>query len=755
MARLGAGAIFGAESVLAKEGAAVDAVAVSDVRLLRYPAKALPRALQESSSLRCKMLGGIARSLHDATSDVLDLLKGTDVIARLVQGDTDPDEMIAVSARMRGIKRKMERCAGETSPVLVTGEDGTGKTLVSRLIHDGSDRSAGPVIAVNCRELAPGNAAELILGEDLGGCVPDAGHGSGGIHLAHNGTLVLRSADTLEPGAQRLLAGYLNAARSRGPNVYPNTRVVVTARSISATENDSGACLIPALLESFEETIELPPLAERPKDILPLAEEFLKKHGDEAPVITEEARHALLSQPYQRRNVAELREVVDLAVRVADGPEIRAEHIFGGVGEGVIPLGVDITGSPMIRRLLRPGWMPFLRYATFVGFGAVIVACLTATSTAIGRTANSAIWAVWEPVVFGLFLVAGPVWCTVCPLSTAGRLAKRLGGAERPPPSWILRHGPWLAIVGFALIVWSERFFDSAANPLASGILLVCLIAAAAICGWLYKREVWCRHLCPLGRLGTALAPASPFQLTANSRVCASSCTTHECYRGVDEIPGCTVFHHPLDGMEAHRCKLCLDCLRSCPHGSARLQIRPPLAAIWRLDAGSADLAMFATAVSLLALVLAAGLAFPVVAEPLNFTALCALAVAVGIFVYKGITRLVGSDQGPVNVTRTAMAMMILGWSALMTSQLANIPAIADTNLVLTDASWLPSWAPVELSLLTVLQIGVVLAGVFLALVTLDQVRFRRGPDAKTWIWWLVPFVFGGYAATVIYLVIT
>ena len=66
MARLGSGAIFGAESVLAKEGAAVDAVAVGDVRLLRYPAKALPRALQESSSLRRKMLGGIARSLHDA-----------------------------------------------------------------------------------------------------------------------------------------------------------------------------------------------------------------------------------------------------------------------------------------------------------------------------------------------------------------------------------------------------------------------------------------------------------------------------------------------------------------------------------------------------------------------------------------------------------------------------------------------------------------------------------------------------------------
>ena len=143
------------------------------------------------------------------------------------------------------------------------------------------------------------------------------------------------------------------------------------------------------------------------------------------------------------------------------------------------------------------------------------------------------------------------------------------------------------------------------------------------------------------------------------------------------------------------------------------------------------------------------------VAEPLNFTVLCAVAVVAGVLIHKGVSRLAGSDQGPVNLTRTAMAMMILGWSALMTSQLANIPAIADTNLVLTDASWLPSWAPVELSLLTVLQIGIVLAGVFLALVTFDQVRFRRGPESKTWIWWLAPLLFGGYAAAVIFLAIT
>jgi len=253
--------IFGAESALGKSGAAVDAFAVTDVRLLRYPASALPTALQESASLRRKMLGGIARNLHDATSDALDLLRDTEVIARLVQGDSDPDALIAASALMRKIERKIPECAEQNTPVLIAGEDGTGKTQIARLIHDASSRSSGQLIAVNCRDLNPGHAAELILGEDLGGSLTTGGHASGGIHLAHNGTLVLR-------------------------------------------------------------------------------------------------------------------------------------------GEDAAPPGVDVTDTPLVKTLLRRAGLPLLRAGALAGFAAVIVLCLAFSTTIAGRLANTAIWSLWEPVVF-------------------------------------------------------------------------------------------------------------------------------------------------------------------------------------------------------------------------------------------------------------------------------------------------------------------------------------------------------------------
>ena len=752
LARLGEGGIFGAESVLGKEGASIDAVAVTDVRLLRYPESALPSALQESASLRRKLLGGFARHLHKTTSDALDLMHGAEVMARLVQGDSDPDELVAASPRMKAIKKKVAELAETDDPVLVLGEDGTGKTLIARLIHDGSSRSKGPLIAVNCRELAAGHAAELILGEDLGGRLPAGERASGGIHLAHGGTIVLRGADALEPAAQHLISAHLKTRSQRKPGAYPDARFIVTARE--APKGDDRPGLTQDLTDCFDGAIEIPPLGKRLKDILPLAEEHIKRQGPKPPVITEGARHALLSLRYQRRNVAELREVLDLAVRIAEGNEIRAEHIFGGVGDQEVVPGMDITDTPLVRRLLQKYTLPALRFATVAGFAAVIVLCLVSATSAIGRMANTAIWSLWEPVVFGLFFVVGPVWCTVCPLSTTARWAKRLHRSKRPPPEWLIRHGPWLAIVGFALIIWVERVFNSAENPVASGLLLLSLVAAAVFFALLFRREVWCRHLCPLGRLATTLAPASPFQMVAKSRVCASTCTTHACYRGTPEIPGCTVFHHPLEGKQAYRCKLCLDCLHSCPHHSANLQIRAPLIGLWRLESSAADLSLFAISVTLLSLGLVAARAFDVLARPLHFTLLCVLAIVAGVSLHSAVMALAATERRMAVMIRLGMSLMILGWATLMTSQLANIVVLNEAWVVLPPSPLVPAWMPSEFSVLIVLQIGIVLFGLLLALISLGHVNFRGTSFWTRFGRRTAPLVFTAYAVGVIGLLV-
>jgi hypothetical protein len=309
-----------------------------------------------------------------------------------------------------------------------------------------------------------------------------------------------------------------------------------------------------------------------------------------------------------------------------------------------------------------------------------------------------------------------------------------------------------MAIVGFALIIWVERVFMSAENPVASGLLLLSLVVAAVLGAMLFRREVWCRHLCPLGRLATSLAPASPIQLTAKQRVCASTCTTHSCYKGTPEISGCTVFHHPLEGKQAYRCKLCLDCLKSCPHHSANVQIRAPLIAMWRLDSTAADLAMFASAVSILALGVVASRRFEVLSQPLHFTILTILCLVAGISIHHLVMAVAHTDRRKGQMVQLAMTVMILGWAALMVNQLANIVVLNQAQIVIDTQPWFPAWVPTEISLLVILQIGTILMALALALFSLGHIEFE-GTTLWTRIGRLLsPFLLLGYAAATIVL---
>jgi hypothetical protein len=98
--------------------------------------------------------------------------------------------------------------------------------------------------------------------------------------------------------------------------------------------------------------------------------------------------------------------------------------------------------------------------------------------------------------------------------------------------------------------------------------------------------------------------------------------------------------------------------------------------------------------------------------------------------------------------------VMILGWSALMVSQLTNIVVLNQASIVLPILPWIPVWVPTRISLLLVLQIGFVLLGLALALFSLGHIRFER-----TSVWTrigkrLTPLLLAGYAASVVALLV-
>ena len=703
--RLGPGETFGELAILRSAPIAADVVAVTPVTLLRYPGEYLPTALAECEPLRRLLLARMANSVLRRTSEAVGLYKQTRALADLHQGHLPADIMIGSSARMRAVLARMERAAQSRDPVLITGEAGTGKLLVARRIHAESEREPEPLIAVDCRELSARDANTLIFGTAAASNADLSAERYGALHLAHGGTLVLRGIEALNQESQRELARHLQSDREVESTPFPDVRIIATIDTNASGHDQSE--LVDQLANQFRTAIEMPTLAERPRDIVPLAQVFLREIDPADRLqLTPSAERALVSLKYRHRNVEELRSVVELAARVADGDELRAEHIFSGF-DGERPIGLDISRFWFVRWLVDGGGLRFSRSAVALGFIAAAVVCIAAGESLVARIANGAVWQLWEPVVFGLFLLVGSLWCTVCPLSSGGRAVQRWFSLDRPPPPWILRAGTMLSAAGLVLILWSEEFFHMFTTPFATGILLIALIGSAVVCCVVWQREVWCRHLCPLGRLGVALSPVAPLTVAARRSVCASTCTTHDCYKGNERIPGCPVWHHPQLVSEAHRCKTCLTCLQSCPHDSAGLYLRPRLLSAWRLDSTESYVVPLALTVFFLSPVLILIQKGGALADPLWMTLSCWLTLLVAALVTPMISPLVQTEgRSTALAAATACALLVLGWGPLMAYQMGHIPFFESLVVVSQPGTWWARWPGPAVTTMTLVRVA-------------------------------------------------
>ena len=723
LARRGPGGTFGEVAILRSAPISADVIAVTPVRALRYPATLLPTALTECESLRHTLLARLADGLHRTADNAWDLYRGTRALAGLLSGGASPDALLAVSARMRQAKAKLLRIAPEPEPVLISGEVGTGKMLAARVIHEASGREEAPLVVIDCRELAGREVGVLLFGGLAGDDDPGDSERYGALHFAHGGTLVLREVNRLAEEAQRELARHLAAEREVENVPFPDVRVVATL--VAEDSASEASDLIDELRDQLRYGVHLPPLYERRRDIIPLARSLLGKADDGSQLkLSTSAERALVTRTYRNRNVAELRSVIDLAGRVADGPLIRAEHVFSGFAAEK-PIGLDISGFWLVKWLVAGGGVRVARFVVAAFFFTAAGLCLTAGSSVVGRLANGSVWVAWEPVVFGLFLLVGSLWCTVCPLSSTGRMTQRFLGMDRPPPAWIIRAGGWLSAAGLVLILWSEEHFHMVSAPFATGVLLIALVAGAVICCIFWQREVWCRHLCPLGQLGVALAPVAPLTVAARPSLCASTCTTHDCYKGNDREPGCPVYHHPQLVNEAHHCKMCLTCLRSCPHGSTGLFLRPRLRSAWRLTSAESYVVPLALTVFFLAPILVMAQRGGRIADGLWLSLSCGLSLIAAAVLAAILPPLLKGRRGrDTSVTaRVSCALLVLGWGPLMAYQMGHIPLLGSLTLVAEQGTLWARWPGPEVTAVTVVRVAFVIFAAILSATTLWNAR--------------------------------
>ena len=208
-------------------------------------------------------------------------------------------------------------------PVLITGPNGSGKEKIAEIIQANSSVKAGPFVTVNCGALPAELIEAELFGAEAGAYTGANKAREGKFEAADGGTLFLDEIGNLPLTGQMKLLRVLETGRFE--RLGSNRERKVTVRVISATNAD-----LPAMIRdgSFREDLyyrlnaielALPPLAERPGDILPLAERF---RPDDKP-LGESARAALLRHAWPG-NVRELRNVVQRAGLLAMGDRIEA-----------------------------------------------------------------------------------------------------------------------------------------------------------------------------------------------------------------------------------------------------------------------------------------------------------------------------------------------------------------------------------------------------------------------------------------------
>jgi two-component system response regulator GlrR len=248
--------------------------------------------------------------------------------------------------------RHLPRMAASEAAVLLQGETGTGKELAARALHHLSPRAGGPFVPVNCGALADTLLENELFGHEKGAFTDAREARSGLIAQADKGTLFLDEVDCLPPKAQASLLRVLQDQRYRPLGArqeqVANVRWITACNTPLEERTRHGALRKDLFYRLCVFGIYLPPLRERPEDVLPLAEHFLAKYAPASrprPALSAPGRQALLHHHWPG-NIRELENVVRRAVHLCTGAEVEVEHL-GLPAAGGAGADADADGKPL------------------------------------------------------------------------------------------------------------------------------------------------------------------------------------------------------------------------------------------------------------------------------------------------------------------------------------------------------------------------------------------------------------------------
>lgn len=270
---------------------------------------------------RATLLAGIGRM-----SGFQAQIEGPDVAGWRLRRRYDFSQIAGNSPHMRRVLSLLGRVASHDTPVLITGESGVGKELIARAIHVNSPRAERPMVALNCAAIPEPLVESELFGYQRGAFTGANSDKPGLLKTAGGGTLFLDEVAELPLATQTKLLRFLeDGTYFPLGSVQPLTtdvRLLAATNAALPKRIASGGFRRDLYYRLSVFPLHIPPLRERPEDILPLAQHFLAHLGHEVgksvPGLSREAVRYLRSRSWHG-NARELRNAVERAVIVSNG----------------------------------------------------------------------------------------------------------------------------------------------------------------------------------------------------------------------------------------------------------------------------------------------------------------------------------------------------------------------------------------------------------------------------------------------------
>ena len=608
--RLGPGASFGEISFLTELPSPSNwgLVAEEPCRAVEIDSESYRNLLSRSPDVAASLLKHLARKVIRLDHSIYETKRKKRALQSLISGEssTFPEYIVGNYVRRR-LADRIEELAKSRKPVLIMGETGVGREIIAHTIFKAASDAKQVFLLVDIlrientekgfsvprHEIASASQSEEDQEELFFGAErvdPDGVRREkpGYLELTDGGTLLVRGIEHVRPRVQEKLLRAIETGLFQRPGSKTKrsakVRLICTSKLAEKDVNDNDHPLINALLYR---SILIPPLRERRREIPDLASQYLRRHARQLnktdPHLPTQTLKILLGYSWPGNDL-ELSNTIKRAVIVSEGGVIRPQDISFDLGKAEGPGKINLLRfAPTRQMFLSPLFPAILQSAVTPFFFILLVLLFLGPADPQKNPGSLFSWALGWPALVAGALIWARFWCAICPMGTLGKLAKKVIALEREFPSALKKRSDIVVAAALLFIVWLETATDMRHSPFNLGVLLLVITVLAVVVSVIYERQSWCRYLCPLGAMTGVLAKASWLELRADRNVCASQCTSHECYFGTSKREGCPFGQITPTLRSNLECKMCGACVKNCPHGAINLNLRMPGEELWKM----------------------------------------------------------------------------------------------------------------------------------------------------------------------------